>query len=163
MIGDHTTAEVMHTEVRAVLQGGAHELAAPQPFRNLVVQARLGMDAKGMKRSSGRCWPDIDEPTLPFGLSEVYGDGADPAMQGGCCRRRSTTDCATRRRWVASNLPGDALMRFWASMQPRLHHQVADGCGRCKPCGAPCSTARPLGMHHLGRRSDRRSYGLHHQ
>ncbi|WP_245490037.1 non-ribosomal peptide synthetase, partial [Rhizobium ruizarguesonis] len=75
MIGDHTTAEVMHTEVRAVLQGGAHELAAPQPFRNLVVQARLGMDAKAHEAFFREMLADIDEPTLPFGLSEVYGDG----------------------------------------------------------------------------------------
>ncbi|WP_245503207.1 non-ribosomal peptide synthetase, partial [Rhizobium leguminosarum] len=75
MIGDHTTAEVMHTEVRAVLRGRAHELAAPQPFRNLVVQARLGMDAKAHEAFFREMLADIDEPTLPFGLSEVYGDG----------------------------------------------------------------------------------------
>ncbi|MER9339112.1 condensation domain-containing protein, partial [Mesorhizobium sp. M0293] len=33
LIGDHTTLEVMHAEVRAVLEGRGHELAAPQPFR----------------------------------------------------------------------------------------------------------------------------------
>ncbi|WP_457810299.1 amino acid adenylation domain-containing protein [Rhizobium ruizarguesonis] len=75
LIGDHTTAEVMHAEVRAVLQGRAHELAAPQPFRNLVAQARLGMDAKAHEAFFREMLADIDEPTLPFGLSEVYGDG----------------------------------------------------------------------------------------
>ncbi|MBP2471127.1 amino acid adenylation domain-containing protein [Sinorhizobium meliloti] len=75
LIGDHTTAEVMHAEVRAVLQGRAHELAAPQPFRNLVAQARLGMDAKAHEAFFREMLADIDEPTLPFALSEVYGDG----------------------------------------------------------------------------------------
>ncbi|WP_461511471.1 amino acid adenylation domain-containing protein, partial [Rhizobium leguminosarum] len=75
LIGDHTTAEVMHAEVWAVLDGRAHELAAPQPFRNLVAQARLGMDAKAHEAFFREMLADIDEPTLPFGLSEVYGDG----------------------------------------------------------------------------------------
>nr|WP_225040595.1 condensation domain-containing protein [Rhizobium sp. T1473]MCA0807249.1 condensation domain-containing protein [Rhizobium sp. T1473] len=47
LIGDHTTLEVMHAEVRAVLEGRGHELAAPQPFRNLVAQARLGCRCQG--------------------------------------------------------------------------------------------------------------------
>ncbi|KAA9382688.1 amino acid adenylation domain-containing protein [Neorhizobium galegae] len=76
LIGDHTTLEVMHAEVRAVLDGRAHELAAPQPFRNLVAQARLGVDAKAHEAFFQEQLADIDEPTLPFGLSEVYGDGS---------------------------------------------------------------------------------------
>nr|WP_234939741.1 non-ribosomal peptide synthetase [Sinorhizobium kostiense] len=75
LIGDHTTAEVMHAEVRTVLQGRAHALDAPQPFRNLVAQARLGMDAKAHEEFFRKMLADIDEPTLPFGLSEVRGDG----------------------------------------------------------------------------------------
>ncbi|RWO03529.1 MAG: amino acid adenylation domain-containing protein, partial [Mesorhizobium sp.] len=76
LIGDHTTLEVMHAEVRAVLGGRAHELAASQPFRNLVAQARLGVDAKAHEQFFQALLADIDEPTMPFGLSEVYGDGS---------------------------------------------------------------------------------------
>ncbi len=76
LIGDHTTLEVMHAEVRAVLDGRAHELAAPQPFRNLVAQARLGVDAKGHEAFFQEQLADIDEPTMPFGLSQVHGDGS---------------------------------------------------------------------------------------
>ncbi|MDX0482596.1 non-ribosomal peptide synthetase, partial [Sinorhizobium medicae] len=75
LIGDHTTLEVMHVEVRAVLEGRGHELAAPQPFRNLVAQARLGVDTRAHEEFFRMQLGDIDEPTLPFGLSEVYGDG----------------------------------------------------------------------------------------
>ncbi|WP_210251670.1 hypothetical protein, partial [Neorhizobium galegae] len=57
LIGDHTTLEVMHAEVRAVLDGRAHELAAPQPFRNLVAQARLGVDAKAHEAFFQNSWP----------------------------------------------------------------------------------------------------------
>ncbi|MER8785366.1 amino acid adenylation domain-containing protein [Mesorhizobium sp. M1006] len=76
LIGDHTTLEVMHAEVRAVLGGQAHELAAPQPFRNLVAQARLGVDAKAHEEFFQEQLADIDEPTMPFGLGEVRGDGS---------------------------------------------------------------------------------------
>ncbi|WP_353007624.1 condensation domain-containing protein, partial [Mesorhizobium sp. M0976] len=76
LIGDHTTLEVMHAEVRAVLEGRGHELAAPQPFRKLVAQARLGVDAKAHEEFFRTMLADIDEPILPFGLSEVHGDGS---------------------------------------------------------------------------------------
>ncbi|WP_260326197.1 condensation domain-containing protein, partial [Paraburkholderia atlantica] len=75
LIGDHTTLEVMHDEVRAILAGRAYELAAPLPFRNLVAQARLAVDAKAHEEFFRGLLADIGEPTMPFGLSEVYGDG----------------------------------------------------------------------------------------
>ncbi|MER8563859.1 amino acid adenylation domain-containing protein, partial [Mesorhizobium sp. M1204] len=76
LIGDNTTSEVMYAEVRTVLAGHAHELSAPQPFRNLVAQARLGVDAKAHEEFFRTMLADIDEPNLPFGLSEVHGDGS---------------------------------------------------------------------------------------
>ncbi|MCW1414172.1 condensation domain-containing protein, partial [Rhizobium sp. 1AS11] len=76
LIGDHTTLEVMHAEVRAVLEGRGHALAAPQPFRNLVAQARLGVSSEEHEAFFRTMLADIDEPTLPFGLIEVHGDGS---------------------------------------------------------------------------------------
>ncbi|WP_246774145.1 non-ribosomal peptide synthetase [Bradyrhizobium diazoefficiens] len=76
LIGDHTTLEVMHAEVRAVLEGRAHELAAPQPFRDLVAQAHLGADASADEAFFRSMLAGIDAPTTPFGLSEVRGDGS---------------------------------------------------------------------------------------
>ncbi|MCP3468524.1 condensation domain-containing protein [Bradyrhizobium sp. CCGUVB23] len=76
LIGDHTTLEVMHAEVRAVLEGREHELSAPQPFRNLVAAARLGVDAKAHEEFFRTMLADIDEPSTPFGLREVHGDGS---------------------------------------------------------------------------------------
>ncbi|MER8760643.1 hypothetical protein NKH69_34790, partial [Mesorhizobium sp. M0976] len=76
LIGDNTTSEVMYAEVRTVLAGHAHELSAPQPFRNLVAQARLGVDAKAHEEFFRTMLADIDEPNTPFGLSEVRGDGS---------------------------------------------------------------------------------------
>ncbi|RTE87919.1 amino acid adenylation domain-containing protein, partial [Bradyrhizobium sp. LVM 105] len=75
LIGDHTTRDVMHAEVRAELEERVHELTAPQPFRNLVAQAHLRGDAKSDEAFFRELLADIDEPTTPFGLSEVRGDG----------------------------------------------------------------------------------------
>ncbi|MFQ3459756.1 amino acid adenylation domain-containing protein, partial [Bradyrhizobium sp. UFLA01-814] len=76
LIGDHTTLEVMRAEVRAELEGRAHELTEPQPFRNLVAQAHLGADAKADEAFFRGWLADIDEPSTPFGLGEVRGDGS---------------------------------------------------------------------------------------
>ncbi|RZM87838.1 hypothetical protein CWO91_42655, partial [Bradyrhizobium genosp. SA-3] len=76
LIGDHTTLELMRAEVQAVLEGREHELSAPQPFRNLVAQARLGVDAKADEAFFRGWLADIDEPSTPFGLREVRGDGS---------------------------------------------------------------------------------------
>ncbi|MGF6988499.1 amino acid adenylation domain-containing protein [Paraburkholderia atlantica] len=75
LIGDHTTLELMHAEVRAVLEGREHELAAPQPFRNLLAAARLGVGADAHEEFFRTMLADIDEPCTPFGLCEVQGDG----------------------------------------------------------------------------------------
>ncbi|WP_407119502.1 amino acid adenylation domain-containing protein [Bradyrhizobium sp. LMG 9283] len=76
LIGDHTTLELMHAEVRAVLEGREDELAAPQPFRNLVAAARLDVGAKAHEEFFRTMLGDIDEPCTPFGLCEVQGDGS---------------------------------------------------------------------------------------
>ncbi|MFQ3459984.1 AMP-binding protein, partial [Bradyrhizobium sp. UFLA01-814] len=76
LIGDHTTLEVMHAEVRAVLEGREQELAAPQPFRNLVAAVRLGVGADAHEEFFRELLGDIDEPCTPFGLCEVQGDGS---------------------------------------------------------------------------------------
>ena len=47
LAGDHTTLEVMQSEVQAHLLGQQTALPAPLPFRNLVAQARLGVSRAG--------------------------------------------------------------------------------------------------------------------
>ncbi|WP_338861074.1 amino acid adenylation domain-containing protein [Mycetohabitans rhizoxinica] len=76
LIGDHSTAEVMRTEVQAFIEGRGRTLSSAQPFRNLVAQARLGVSQAEHERFFTEQLADIEEPTLPFGLSEVHRDGA---------------------------------------------------------------------------------------
>ncbi|MCG1042949.1 amino acid adenylation domain-containing protein [Mycetohabitans sp. B8] len=79
LIGDHSTLEVMHAEVRAFIEGEGETLPAAQPFRNLVAQARLGVSQTGHERFFTEQLADIEEPTLPFGLTDVHRDGVQVA------------------------------------------------------------------------------------
>ncbi|WP_082111155.1 non-ribosomal peptide synthetase [Photorhabdus thracensis] len=76
LIGDHTTMEVMHREVQVCLAGQDDNLPAPAPFRNLVAQARLDINQAEHTRFFTDMLADVDEPTLPFGLTEVHRDGS---------------------------------------------------------------------------------------
>ncbi len=76
LIGDHTTMEVMHGEIQAYLAGQEENLPAPVPFRNLVAQVRLGVSQVEHTRFFTDMLSEVDEPTLPFGLTEVHRDGS---------------------------------------------------------------------------------------
>ena len=76
LAGDHSTLEVMQTEIQAHLLGQETLLPAPLPFRNLVAQARLGVSKQEHESFFRRMLGDVDEPTAPFGLLDVQGDGS---------------------------------------------------------------------------------------
>jgi len=80
---DHIALEVMRGEMQASLSGQAVELAPPVPYRNYVAQTRLGVSEQEHETFFREQLADIDEPTLPFGLQEVQGDGRgiDEAQQ----------------------------------------------------------------------------------
>ncbi|WP_262198933.1 AMP-binding protein, partial [Serratia ficaria] len=75
LIGDHSTLAFMEQEVSAILAGRGAQLAAAQPFRNAVAQARLGVSEVEHERFFREMLADINEPVLPFGLSDVHGEG----------------------------------------------------------------------------------------
>ncbi len=76
LIGDHETMEVMHREVQAYLTDQGDSLPTPTPFRNLVAQVRLGVSQEEHTRFFTDMLAEVDEPTLPFGLTEVHRDGS---------------------------------------------------------------------------------------
>ena len=65
----------MQAEVLAHLLGKVEQLPAPLPFRNLVVQARLGVSQEEHEAFFRKLLGDVEEPTAPFGLLDVQGDG----------------------------------------------------------------------------------------
>ena len=55
--------------------GAGRETAEPQPFRNLVAQARLGVSGEEHEKFFREMLGEVEEPTAPFGLLDVQGDG----------------------------------------------------------------------------------------
>nr|QLY89263.1 pseudodesmin synthetase [Pseudomonas sp.] len=74
---DHTAMAVVGEEMRAFMFDQADRLGAPVPYRNYVAQARLGTGEQEHEAFFREMLGDIDEPTLPFGLQDVQGDGRD--------------------------------------------------------------------------------------
>ncbi|WP_339102103.1 amino acid adenylation domain-containing protein [Pseudomonas sp. G166] len=92
MVLDHTGLETLEREMQAHLLGKGHELGAAVPYRNYVAQARLGVGQQEHEAFFREMLGDIDEPTLPFGLKDVQGDGTGVeevklALAPGLCRR----------------------------------------------------------------------------
>ncbi|RQP21721.1 non-ribosomal peptide synthetase/type I polyketide synthase [Piscinibacter terrae] len=75
LVADHTTLDGLQKEVQAHLLGLSDRLAAPMPFRNYVAQARLGVPVEEHEAFFRKMLGDVDEPTAPFGMLDVQGDG----------------------------------------------------------------------------------------
>jgi amino acid adenylation domain-containing protein len=73
---DHVAFDVLLEEVYTHLSGRGGQLPAPLPFRNFVAQARLGVSREEHERFFRAMLGDVDEPTAPYGLVDVQGDGS---------------------------------------------------------------------------------------
>ncbi|WP_043819794.1 condensation domain-containing protein, partial [Delftia sp. RIT313] len=76
LVLDHTTLERIVEEIGLIRQGREHALPRPLPFRRFVAQARLGVSAREHEEFFRAMLGDVDEPTAPFGLLDVQGDGS---------------------------------------------------------------------------------------
>ncbi|KAF9345104.1 hypothetical protein BGX34_005026, partial [Mortierella sp. NVP85] len=79
LIGDHAAAELLNYEIEQILHGQRHNLTTPLPFRNAIAQARSENHRDIHKRFFEDMLGDIEEPTFPFGMSEVHHNGAQVA------------------------------------------------------------------------------------
>ena len=79
---DHTGLEVVLEEIRALLSGDAGRLPVPVPFREYVARARLGVPREEHERFFAALLADVTEPTAPYGLVDVHGDGSAAARAG---------------------------------------------------------------------------------
>jgi amino acid adenylation domain-containing protein len=77
LVLDHTTLELIVAEIALIQQGRDAELPEPVPFRRFVAQARLGVSVAEHETFFKSMLGDVDEPTAPFGLLDVQGDGGD--------------------------------------------------------------------------------------
>ena len=75
LLEDHTTDELMSEEIHTILHGRARDLPPALPFRNFVAQARLGIAAEEHEAFFRKMLADVDEPTAPYGLTDILGNG----------------------------------------------------------------------------------------
>ncbi|WP_250634601.1 non-ribosomal peptide synthetase, partial [Pinirhizobacter soli] len=77
LIDDNTSLKMVMEELRAILEGREDTLPEPLPFRNFVAQARLGVSQAEHEAFFSPMLSHVDEPTAPYGMLDVQGDGAD--------------------------------------------------------------------------------------
>ncbi|MGW2595841.1 amino acid adenylation domain-containing protein, partial [Streptomyces sp. NPDC001515] len=76
MVQDHEALRTVLNEVRAVLDGHGADLPAPAPFRDFVARARSAAAHQDHERYFTDLLGDVTEPTAPYGLTDVHGDGS---------------------------------------------------------------------------------------
>ncbi|HEU0078379.1 MAG TPA: AMP-binding protein, partial [Longimicrobiaceae bacterium] len=75
LTSDPESLEVQQEEISAHLRGLESELPAPLPFRGYVARARLGVGREEHERFFRGLLGDVEEPTAPYGLLDVWGEG----------------------------------------------------------------------------------------
>ncbi len=75
LVLDHTGLDIVQREIAALLAGQGASLPAPLPFRTFVAQARLGVSRREHAEYFAALLGDVTEPTAPFGLLDIRGDG----------------------------------------------------------------------------------------
>lgn len=75
LVGDLKTLENLISETLAIIQGAAAALPEPIPFRNFIARTALETSKALHKDFFQRMLSDVDEPTAPFGLVNLQGDG----------------------------------------------------------------------------------------
>ncbi|WP_326594000.1 non-ribosomal peptide synthetase [Streptomyces sp. NBC_01294] len=113
LIADHTTLDVLLEEVHSFIEGREDTLPAPLPFRNFVAQARLRVAEEEHQRYFSTLLGDVTEPTAPFGLLDVRGDGTGVTES----RRVMDAELAQRLRDQSRRLgvsPATVLHVVWA-------------------------------------------------
>ncbi|HEY6922732.1 MAG TPA: amino acid adenylation domain-containing protein [Steroidobacteraceae bacterium] len=73
---DHESLEVLLTEVMTCMEGGVDRLPAAEPYRDHVAQSLYRADLSDAEAFFRRKLGDIDEPTAPFGVTDLHGDGS---------------------------------------------------------------------------------------
>ncbi|MDV5143319.1 amino acid adenylation domain-containing protein [Streptomyces sp. SBC-4] len=79
-VRDHTALQIVLDEVEAILAGRGDTLPEPLPFRTFVAQVRGAAARTDHTRYFTDLLGDVTEPTAPYGVTDVRGDGSDARL-----------------------------------------------------------------------------------
>ncbi|OZY86397.1 hypothetical protein CBP51_05050 [Cellvibrio mixtus] len=74
-ISDHVGFEIIQKEIAAFRSGLTHLLPDPRPYREFVAHVRHHSGKRDAEKFFREMLGDIDEPIVPFGLTDLLGDG----------------------------------------------------------------------------------------
>jgi amino acid adenylation domain-containing protein len=118
LVMDHTTLELLVGEIALIQQDRRGALPEPVPFRRYVAHARLGVGQAEHQAFFSALLGDLTEPTAPFGLLDVQGDGADVAEAR--LRLEDTLAARVRQQARRSGVSAAAVFHLaWAMVLAR--------------------------------------------
>ncbi|MGC4088927.1 MAG: amino acid adenylation domain-containing protein [Polyangiaceae bacterium] len=118
LVLDHTTLDMLVEELSWIEQGREAELPPTQPFRNLLAHIQAGPSRAEHEAFFRGMLGDVEEPTAPFNVLDVYGDGT----QVGEARLRLDAELSQRVRSEAQRRRVSAASLFhlaWALVLAR--------------------------------------------
>lgn len=123
IICDHQSLRMMVEEIMTCLKGRERLLPQPTSFRDYVIEALTPNSAASVDEFFRSKLADVDEPTAPFGLLEVHGDGSHIEE----ATRELTASLTERVRLQASRAGVSAARLFHAAGALVVAHTS----GRC--------------------------------
>ncbi len=117
LVLDHSSLELLIAEVGMHMAGRADSLPTPTPFRDFVAEARSEVAPEENDVFFRGMLQDVAEPTAPFGILDVRGDGS---------AYRGESGGASIRAVSASPRAGSPFRR--GRFEP-VSPGLGDGCG----------------------------------
>ncbi|WP_213938235.1 non-ribosomal peptide synthetase [Pseudomonas sp. dw_612] len=78
LVDDAASVRLLMQEMSWIMAGQRQRLLQPMPYRNYVAQTRQADSIEAHEAFFRGLLGDVDEPTLPYGLADVQGDGCQP-------------------------------------------------------------------------------------